>query len=183
MMLSKEFYELFSDSEYILICQTDAYLFRDELLDWCAKGYDYIGAPWIKKKYYSKSYVRLYFFLLGLFRRSEVHVFRHDLLDKVGNGGLSLRRVDKFIRSCEKHYKVIKRFEMHRHNLYNEDVFWALMPKDFKYPSVSNALRFSIDTKPETCMEMNKNVKPFGCHGLGHPHIYSFWRKHLKFNV
>ncbi|MFR9592423.1 MAG: DUF5672 family protein, partial [Rikenellaceae bacterium] len=50
MMLSEEFYSIFSDYEYMLVCQTDAVVFRDELLEWCDKGYDYIGAPWPKKK-------------------------------------------------------------------------------------------------------------------------------------
>ena len=35
MMLSAEFYDLFVDCEYILICQTDAWVFRDELEQWC----------------------------------------------------------------------------------------------------------------------------------------------------
>ena len=42
LMLSEEFYRRFEDNEYILICQLDAYIFRDELTEWCEKGYDYI---------------------------------------------------------------------------------------------------------------------------------------------
>lgn len=37
MMLSREFYQLFNDTEYLLICHTDAWIFRDELEDWCKK--------------------------------------------------------------------------------------------------------------------------------------------------
>lgn len=47
LMMSPEFYQRFCDTEYILICQLDAYIFKDELTKWCEKGYDYIGAPWI----------------------------------------------------------------------------------------------------------------------------------------
>lgn len=43
LMMSEEFYRRFSDVDYILICQTDAYIFRDELAEWCEKGYDYVG--------------------------------------------------------------------------------------------------------------------------------------------
>ena len=50
MLLSTEFYDLFSAYDYILIYQLDAYVFRNELDEWVAKGYDYIGAPWIIKR-------------------------------------------------------------------------------------------------------------------------------------
>ena len=56
MMLSPEFYKSFLDYEYILIYQTDAYVFKDDLSAWCLKGYDYIGAPWIPKKKYIITY-------------------------------------------------------------------------------------------------------------------------------
>ena len=35
MMLSAAFYDLFADTEYILICHTDAWIFRDELAACC----------------------------------------------------------------------------------------------------------------------------------------------------
>ena len=37
LMLSAEFYERFLAWDYILLCQTDAFVFRDELADWCAR--------------------------------------------------------------------------------------------------------------------------------------------------
>lgn len=46
MMMSEAFYQLFADSEYILICHTDAWIFSDQLQQWCQKGYDLIAAPW-----------------------------------------------------------------------------------------------------------------------------------------
>ena len=57
LMLSEVFYKAFSDVDYILICQTDVFVFRDELNDWCNKNYDYIGAPWIgsQRNFWNKS--------------------------------------------------------------------------------------------------------------------------------
>ncbi|KAA6323881.1 hypothetical protein EZS27_026729 [termite gut metagenome] len=52
LMLSEEFYERFADAGYILICQLDVYIFKDELKEWCLKGYDYIGAPWLVRPIY-----------------------------------------------------------------------------------------------------------------------------------
>ena len=45
MMMSSEFYRLFEDTEYILICHVDAWIFTDNLAAWCAKGYDVVAAP------------------------------------------------------------------------------------------------------------------------------------------
>ena len=45
LLLSQAFYRDFSDYEFSLICQTDAIALRDELDDWCAKPFDYVGAP------------------------------------------------------------------------------------------------------------------------------------------
>lgn len=46
LCLSKAFYQRFADKYvYMLIYQLDAWIFRDELQDWCDKGYDYVGSP------------------------------------------------------------------------------------------------------------------------------------------
>ena len=50
LMMSSEFYKAFTDYEYVLIYQTDAYVFSGNLDYWCEKGFDYIGAPWFKTK-------------------------------------------------------------------------------------------------------------------------------------
>ena len=47
LMLSEVFYERFLAWEYLLIMQTDVYVFSDRLDAWCARGYDYVGAPWL----------------------------------------------------------------------------------------------------------------------------------------
>ena len=77
LLLSKEFYIRFHDFDYILIYQPDAYVFSDKLRDWCEKGYDYIGAP-----------------LVGKFTDQ---IFDSSMPMLVGNGGLSLRRVQAYI--------------------------------------------------------------------------------------
>jgi hypothetical protein len=73
LMLSKHFYDRFADFDYMLIYQLDAYVFRDELDDWCTKGYDFVGAPWMKVTG-------------GLDEENS------------GNGGFSLRKITAFIK-------------------------------------------------------------------------------------
>ena len=60
MMLSAGFYELFRDYEYLLICHTDAWIFRDELADWCRRGYDCVAAPWVRRKVYDLPILKQY---------------------------------------------------------------------------------------------------------------------------
>lgn len=80
LLLSKAFYERFKDYEYMLIYQLDGFVFRDELEDWCSKKYDYIGAPWLK--HYGVNYEG------------------HELW-KVGNGGVSLRKIETFMNAFD----------------------------------------------------------------------------------
>jgi hypothetical protein len=75
LLISREFYRAFDEYEYILIYQLDALVFSDQLAEWCATGLDYVGAPWFKGQ--------------GV-----------NFVDEpaVGNGGLSLRKVESFLR-------------------------------------------------------------------------------------
>lgn len=75
LMLSTEFYRRFQKYEYILIYQLDCLVFSSDLSAWCQKGWDYVGAPWFKNQGSDTSQ--------GLW--------------SVGNGGLSLRRVEGFL--------------------------------------------------------------------------------------
>lgn len=74
LLLSPMFYSAFADYEYILIYQLDCLIFSDLLTEWCRRGYDYIGAPWTVE---GQGGLRF---------------------DGVGNGGLSLRKVQSCLR-------------------------------------------------------------------------------------
>ncbi len=176
MMLSEEFYAKFDDVDYILICQTDVYIFRDELTYWVARGYDYIGAPWGKKPKYDGFLMSLYLDARIHFHRKKKGFMKQDLFGRVGNGGLSLRRIDHFREACIKYSEKIEIMCASQHYLNNEDVFWALVPREFVYPSYYEALNFSIDTNPEMGLQRINGHLPFGCHGLTQPPIYAFWR-------
>lgn len=80
LCLNIEFYKEFEEFNYMLIYQLDCFVFRDELNNWCEKNYDYIGAPW--------------------FTENSSHEEGAELW-KVGNGGLSLRKVKTFIKILE----------------------------------------------------------------------------------
>lgn len=191
LMMSPVFYRQFSMFEYILIYQLDAWVFRDELLYWCKKGYDYIGAPWFK----------------GWDKASP----GAECIG-IGNGGLSLRKVSshrrvlhsfsyiKKPRELFNNFKInknfneftefIKRLTIKNNTFYlfndyksNEDYFWgSVVPANFKWfklPPVSEALKFSIEVNPSHFIKKEEEL-PFGCHAW-QKYEPEFWKKYIPF--
>lgn len=179
MMLSPAFYDLFADTTYILICHTDAWIFRDELDAWCRRGYDCVAAPWIRRPVYGSPLLSSYLAWRRRRAASRGETLRQSLYGRVGNGGLSLRRVDRFRRACEQYRRVAERYLSEPHHLHNEDVFWALVPRDFRYPTQEEALAFSFDANPASCYRLTAGRLPMGCHSWSKPRMYRFWRQFI----
>jgi hypothetical protein len=181
-MLSSEFYRRFHDSEYILIYQLDSFVFRDELSLWCAKGYDYTGAPWLKKTIYTLpiiSTLNKLFFRYDRFRNKKS---KQSLYNKVGNGGFSLRKIEAFQKATIVYDSKIKDYlQQKRSHLYNEDVFWATEVPEFSYPSVTEALLFSFDKYPNYSFHLTNKRLPFGCHGWYKRKMKRFWKPVIGF--
>ncbi len=191
LMLSKEFYAEFSAYKYILIHQPDAYVFRDDLMEWCMKGYDYLGAPWTEARN-------------GIIE-----------LNGVGNGGLSLRKVESFlyvlglceIRSIDERSRLkrkiyeylneIVRFRInllrftkrgkavfYREIVFNEDGFWGIsapkITRKFKTAPQEMAVKFSFDHHPDILYQINQCQLPFGCHAWAKINP-AFWQKYINF--
>jgi hypothetical protein len=180
MMMSKDFYELFPDTEFILICHIDAWIFRDELEQWCDAGYDIVAAPWPTRPHYRVFPFKHIIALRKKFAKSD-KITRSQMRDGIGNGGLCLRRVKVFRDACVKYADTIQEFIARSPEdvLYNEDLFWALIPKELKYPSVKEALKFSYDLKPKVCHKLNHNNLPMGCHGYTHSSRIKFWQQFI----
>lgn len=80
-MLKTDLYEYFaSHYSWMLIYQLDAFIFKNEIKQFCSYKYDYYGAPWISAQYLSPKiknpYIKKYF----------------GRALQVGNGGFSLRK-------------------------------------------------------------------------------------------
>jgi hypothetical protein len=169
LMVSPMFYERFLDCEYILIYQLDAYVFRDELEDWCRKAYDYIGAPWITRGEFWKKLGRLFRKLMGL----KVKRRYDDCMYNVGNGGFSLRRTHLFYE--------IARTTKNVTDPVPEDIFWSRIMRNGKYriPDYKEALFFSFDKYPCECFQITGKI-PFGCHAWNRKKMYCFWKNYIK---
>lgn len=183
LMMSTEFYAQFLNRfTYILICQTDVYIFRGkELEDWCDKGYDYVGAPWVKRDCYNKPLLSQWM----KFEQWNCHRkgmrCRQDFWGMVGNGGLSLRKVQSHYDGTIAHKKLIDYYLTFPGPFYAEDLFWASEPKNFRYPSWQEALLFAFDKDPDYCYYLTNGQLPFGCHALHKGHSADFWMPILGF--
>jgi hypothetical protein len=193
LMLSRRFYQAFSEYEFVLIYHPDALVFSDQLKPWCEAGYDYIGAPWFNTP------------------KTPENGF-----EMVGNGGFSLRRIASFLKVIDspryaiepatywetywsskpahlqyfnlpkKYLKRLRVFNGARWRMSrfrrNEDHFWSeeavhYYPQ-FKVAPVEAGLRFAFECAPKYCYEMNGRRLPFGCHAWSR-YDRDFWEPFL----
>ncbi|WCT11905.1 DUF5672 family protein [Mucilaginibacter jinjuensis] len=187
LMLSAEFYERFSDYEYLLIYQADAFVFRDELGHWCSQDWDYIGAPWIRKsevKNPVKSLIlKIQQELSTSFNLKKDGVpNKYQFENKVGNGGLSLRRVKKFYEVCIAMQPQIEAYLAETAHQYNEDAFWSIevnrKKKFLNIPGWKTGLKFAFETYPQHAYYLNGQQLPFGCHDWDR--YADYWRPVFK---
>ena len=183
LKLSKFFYSLFDDYEYLLTYELDAFVFKDELLYWCSKGYDYIGAPWLKD-----------------------YVNNSDEVIGVGNSGFSLRKIKSIQVGLERDYfkelyfkgglfrkcllslkQVIYKFlsffgenqsiQSVTNQALNEDMIICHTMKNkvesFIISPIDEAIKFSFELNPRLLYQINNFSLPMGCH--------AWWRYELEF--
>lgn len=203
LVLIEEFYDEFQQYNFMLIYQTDAYAFRDDLEYWCNQNIDYIGAPWFKN--FDK-------------KNDEI-----EFLPTAGNGGFSLRNISR-IRSIMNEKLSLKKLIQFRKILRktrakpknklifdiifyskilfrknslgqltsficknmdcpNEDYFFAwIYPslfKDFRAATSQEAIPFAFECQPEKLYIMNGKNLPFGCHAW-QKYSPKFWQKFIK---
>lgn len=177
LMLASEFYEAFAGYTYLLIAQLDVYIFRNNLAEWCQCNYDYVGAPWLQRPVYSLPVIAQCLRLYTLFAHLCGRITRFDRYAKVGNGGLSLRKVQSHLRVLREQSTDVHRFAVthNRQHLHNEDTFWAMMPRHFHYPTETEAISFAYDKYPELSLKRSRGTMPFGCHGWTKSRNKAFW--------
>ncbi len=170
LLLSCDFYALFSAYEYMLIYQADCFVFNDDLERWLDGGYDYVGAPWYFALGFAaplKRFAGSILYSLGIY---HTNYFRWG---KVGNGGLSLRKTQSFIDHFSRSPKLSKRAERGR---LNEDIYWSLVAKEFKKPAAKLAAEFCGDMTPSICPE---NV--MAAHGWNKNSVtIAYWKEKIE---
>lgn len=197
LLKSLSFYKAFEDFDFMLIVQTDVYIFRadyDEFLN-----YDYVGAPWSGH---------------GLAHLKCIHPVSDPFF--VGNGGYSLRKIASFIQVLETDARLLTNRQMReliergsefhtqssrlhkwlagfwylrfqnstRHGknrlpFIYEDVFWAMcVPRAcdfFKVAPTDVGFRFAFEVEVAHCFEQTSGHLPTGTHAF-EKHPPKIWR-------
>ncbi len=192
LCLTKKFYSAFSEYEFILIYQLDAWIFSDQLDYWCSLNYDFIGAPFPENI------------------NAEVDCVNFTT---VGNGGFSLRKVKPIIYLLNKEYYRLKNWQSllnsyrerisrnplwylycilrvigYKNNIkyikknYMEDLFFSEVSRLtslIKLPDPYTALKFSFEYRPSIAYKLNGMNLPMGCHGWTWIEYNEFWKKFI----
>ena len=185
LLLSDEFYARFASFDHMLIHQLDAFVFRDELAAWCARDYDYIGAPWLPRPRLPSAWargvlgVKRRFYRL-LDRRFPGGGVRHAQYDyTAGNGGLSLRRIAVMRSMLERFAARLEQYRHYRHHSLGEDIFFCVEANRYRThvrtPPLRVAARFAWESAPMAAAQLTAGALPFGCHGWNRLHR-EYWR-------
>jgi len=197
LMLIPKFYEAFIDYKFILLYHLDSLVFSDDLIKWCERDFDYIGAPWIKFP-------------------DAPYAGMPAYEGKVGNGGFSLRKIRSFLKVFDSktletdpivywkenfsskpayvqvrnfHKRFLKRmrifnsvrWELSRYTK-NEEHFWANRATHYypqlKIAPVDVALAFAFEYAPRLSYRHNNYRLPFGCHAW-EKYDREFWKPYL----
>jgi hypothetical protein len=152
LLLSPDFYRSYAAYEFILILQTDAVLLRDDLDEWCATPFAYVGAPWPDGV---EILVSAGAFTGTNSKKVRVHV---------GNGGLSLRRVRSCLSLLAEFPEVL---EIFIRTGSSEDLYFSIMgglSHDFVIPNEITASRFALELRPSYYLAVNGGRIPMGGH-------------------
>lgn len=172
LLISIDFYKLFESWQFILIYQLDAFVFRDELLDWCRRGYDYVGAPTLHQEEYDR------------LQEDSKAVFANALSGKriVFNGGLSLRRVPAMIRYLRIFNRFYPPWTGNEDMLFSQEATRLIPLKLFlKLPPWKEAIRFSFEKSPAATYALNQYELPFACHAWER-YDPAFWSRFIPVN-
>jgi hypothetical protein len=190
LLLSSDFYSVFEAYSFMLIYQTDALIFNNNIEQWLNKDYSYVGAPWLNTE--------------------EEQRKTKQLFKGVGNGGFSLRKISHMIQILNsprklygfRHYvfnyheqkgvvqyikyaynylRYVERFNTaHQNPTYNEDKIIAVSVKRFDFISIPEpevALQFAFEASPEILYDLNHQTMPLGCHAWS-KYNPDFYRTH-----
>lgn len=136
LMLSRDFYSLFVEYKYVLICQLDVLVFYDNLDYFIEQGYDYYGAPWLS----------------GIPSCEWIDY----TVKYVGNGGFSLRNVQSTIEALR---------QLSDKRIPWEDYFFSsLDSKGYKIAPLDMALKFAFEWDISRCLDLNNNELPMAIH-------------------
>lgn len=157
LCLSYDFYDTFNKYDYMMIYQTDCWIFRNEIQKFCDMSYDYIGGP-----IYSPA--------------SAWTSLKKGLHPIVGNGGLSLRKISTMLKITNPDGYIYNKYKNEWDKIEYEDyVICDVFSHDIKMniPDYKIAEKFSLDFLPNNVNELD----PMSAHRVFALHQY--WNKYI----
>ena len=193
LCLSLEFYEQFKSFKYILLCQLDVIVLRNNLKKFLSYNVSYIGAPSGKKNPFDRGRKKLWgrrYFCNGGFSLRKVEDFINVLKSKKiftpfnylciyeANKSGYWRYIFLYLKTYFSDTK--NKGEFFAKNFYlHEDSFWTyfgkLFYKNYKLPTMSQSNDFCFDGDPDFFYKKNKMNLPMALHG--HHEYIKFLRK------
>jgi hypothetical protein len=179
LLLSPPFYRAFSDFDYILVHQLDAFVFHDALAYWCSRSYDYLGAPFrneadsawlgVGNGGFSLRNVRSSLGVLTSITKEDPNAYWHmERLVTASRAKLALKSYRKWGKQLgfrEDVRQFLARFTAEGRP---EDLFWSLhaarFHPSFRVAPVDVALDFAIEGGLLEVQTRYASRPPFGCH-------------------
>lgn len=164
LLIQYDFYKTFDVYDYMLIYQTDCYIFRDEIDEFASYEYDYIGAPIVSN--------------LSFWPH-----FKHAQQPICGNGGLSLRKISTFKEICDPNgeiYREYNREENKYAKVWCEDKFFCdelSEVYELDKPNWKVAALFAFDMNPDVLVDIYGMKLPMGCHAFDKN--IRFWKNYI----
>ena len=169
LCLSYDVYATFAKYDYMLLYQLDCYLFRDEIQQFVNMGYDYIGAPIFSIKAGWKTC-----------KKNQ---------PAIGNGGLSLRKINKFMELTNPDGKFRRTYMLSQKIISSvivEDIYFCdTLPRLYNVklyrPSIDIVLQFSWDQSVEYIDALLHNANlfkiPMGAHAINKS--VDYWKQYI----
>jgi len=202
LLTSLKLFRAFKQFTHMLIYQLDSLVFKDELLMWSKKNYDYIGSPWFKGYLPTENSKEIVGVGNGGFSlrsiKKSISILQRlrlaRLFDKIKRklisvGFLKAQRKLSYIESVYFRLLKIKSDSCFINKLinqetFNEDGFWSIWVantfRDYIVAPIDEATRFGFEVNPSTLYFLNNSTLPFGCHAWRKYEYETFWINHIK---
>lgn len=168
LLLGRELYDYFGWSRYLLICEMNTVITKNELAYWCRQGYDFIQ-PY-------PHFTAPQPLTATLTKRITPQTFlQNNLVDFVAFGhssGISLRSNEAFQKLTKRKRRDIQGYLASASDVVNDALFWELYTNrwwpDLNTPTVLSRNRFA-QSATFAASRRGESEKPFAISGLIRP--------------
>ena len=168
LLLGTELYQNFGWSRYLLICEMNTVITKNELAYWCRQGYDFIQ--------HCPEFLAQRSLSVSVRKRIDPPMFiqnnKTKLEDFGKSSGISLRNIEAFLKLTKLKRRTIHRYLAANSDLENDATFWELYANRW-WPELNTPTTLSRNRFAQSGVVANKKTsnseKPFAISGLTKP--------------